>query len=1003
MKRSMKKIMACAMAAVMTVQVVPALGSKAATADSWKLTVNTEVTLDRIVFSGADLLQPEKQYFVGLLHDKVAVLDEAFKVVAQTEYKAVQDKFVIYQGKTAMVVQNADNLYGICSVTGEELEPCKSVSMIPGNTLEGHSILQETDASNVRHLIVDGKRIADIEGNPALEKVQEQVKIVNYNTVTRNYEVYGLDGTKEKVGTREEVFGTVSFGTTHDKGDVYNKAVAGWLKDKVSLVNQDVKGKFEALGYTIESEDEAKTSYNYVSGRTNEMYYYVFKSLTLSGILEENSEKYTENVAKVTYGYVYDEKQNLVAEGTCNMDSEYAAYPGTNSVGDVYLLTLDGTFQKMDGITGEVIKGTKAKENSMICKEILSKDYAKANNFDAYIAKQEGMTNILFGNEKYEKKIVYQYNFVDNVTASEIVLPDLKETLSYSKKISENCYVKEKVENKTDFYQIDTKANKVIQLDMSVNEIESNAAFQVAGGMAIVADKKNACLLAGKGEQTVTKTFKELGAYSDNSVINMQKAQDDFCYAIVLSYPKKNEGTDYEQIDYGNAKMFAVLYNGKKNIMTVQEITKDEETALTNTEYEDLSVEGKVIRYALTTVLVLDSETATMKLLDTKAMILDKGYTMLGAQVVNGDVYLRYGVERDGTTYYGFMDLSGKIFVDADKCKEQYGARLEVLGEYLAYGKTLLKKNGEVVFTNGTVEKISKHDDVMGMDVESGIASIYGEKADGSFWGCLYDANNNKSILEYENKDSVYVKGTVYGSYILLQQSDIRDVAWLNCQSDKIEQKSKGEVFVNEASKTVFVVATTSTFVESTPEVTTTVAVTATPTAISTVTPTAVVATQTPEVTVTPEVTSQPEITEKPVDYSGTYTVKNVSYKVTNVSKATVKVTKAKNKSSIDVPATVKIKGKTFKVTAIGTKAFYGNKKTTKVTVGAKVTAIGKQAFAGCSKLKTIVVKGTGLKSIGANALKGTNKSLVVKVPAKKKAAYKKLLKGKGNAKVKVK
>jgi hypothetical protein len=131
--------------------------------------------------------------------------------------------------------------------------------------------------------------------------------------------------------------------------------------------------------------------------------------------------------------------------------------------------------------------------------------------------------------------------------------------------------------------------------------------------------------------------------------------------------------------------------------------------------------------------------------------------------------------------------------------------------------------------------------------------------------------------------------------------------------------------------------------------------------------------------------------------------VKNVSYKVTNVSKATVKVTKAKNKSSIDVPATLKIKGKTFKVTAIGTKAFYGNKKTTKVTVGAKVTAIGKQAFAGCSKLKTIVVKGTGLKSIGANALKGTNKSLVVKVPAKKKAAYKKLLKGKGNAKVKVK
>lgn len=72
---------------------------------------------------------------------------------------------------------------------------------------------------------------------------------------------------------------------------------------------------------------------------------------------------------------------------------------------------------------------------------------------------------------------------------------------------------------------------------------------------------------------------------------------------------------------------------------------------------------------------------------------------------------------------------------------------------------------------------------------------------------------------------------------------------------------------------------------------------------------------------------------------------------------------------------------------------------------GSNIKIIGKQAFYGCKKLKSITIKTTKLtkKSIGKNALKGTNKKIVVKVPKKKVTTYKKYFKNKGNKTVSVK
>ncbi|MCR5339269.1 MAG: leucine-rich repeat protein [Lachnospiraceae bacterium] len=80
----------------------------------------------------------------------------------------------------------------------------------------------------------------------------------------------------------------------------------------------------------------------------------------------------------------------------------------------------------------------------------------------------------------------------------------------------------------------------------------------------------------------------------------------------------------------------------------------------------------------------------------------------------------------------------------------------------------------------------------------------------------------------------------------------------------------------------------------------------------------------------------------------------------------------------------------------IGAKAFMNCKSLTKITLYTNVVKIGKQAFYGCRKLKKVTIKSKVLTKVGAKAFKKTHKKILFYVPDKaKKAAYKKLLKGK--------
>lgn len=168
---------------------------------------------------------------------------------------------------------------------------------------------------------------------------------------------------------------------------------------------------------------------------------------------------------------------------------------------------------------------------------------------------------------------------------------------------------------------------------------------------------------------------------------------------------------------------------------------------------------------------------------------------------------------------------------------------------------------------------------------------------------------------------------------------------------------------------------------------------------------------------------------------NSTYTAGKLKYTITNADttgKGTVTLTAAPNKTtvtSLTVPSTVKIGGKSFKVTAIGKKAFSGAKKLKKVVIGKYVTYIGQEAFSGntalttvsCSctslnyigkkafygdkKLSSVTLKTTKLTSskTGSDAFKNIKSTCKFKVPASKVKTYQKLLISRGaGSKIKV-
>ena len=155
-------------------------------------------------------------------------------------------------------------------------------------------------------------------------------------------------------------------------------------------------------------------------------------------------------------------------------------------------------------------------------------------------------------------------------------------------------------------------------------------------------------------------------------------------------------------------------------------------------------------------------------------------------------------------------------------------------------------------------------------------------------------------------------------------------------------------------------------------------------------------ATKAPSATPTqkPTTTKAPSSTDSgtgSVKVGSTVTYKNANYRITG--KATAEFTGIVKGKNVNVPNTITVGGKVYKITSIAAGACRDNTKITKLVIGKNVKKIGKEAFLNCTKLKNINCKSALLKagSIKKNAFKGVNINVVLKTPKAQKTLYKKL------------
>ena len=105
-------------------------------------------------------------------------------------------------------------------------------------------------------------------------------------------------------------------------------------------------------------------------------------------------------------------------------------------------------------------------------------------------------------------------------------------------------------------------------------------------------------------------------------------------------------------------------------------------------------------------------------------------------------------------------------------------------------------------------------------------------------------------------------------------------------------------------------------------------------------------------------------------------------YKITGNNTVSVTGITNKKKTTVSVKSTVKIGGKTYKITAIEANAFKNSKKLKKVTIGKNVTTIGSNAFYGCKKIEKVTI-GKNVRTIGNKAFYKCIKLSKITIPSK--------------------
>ena len=112
---------------------------------------------------------------------------------------------------------------------------------------------------------------------------------------------------------------------------------------------------------------------------------------------------------------------------------------------------------------------------------------------------------------------------------------------------------------------------------------------------------------------------------------------------------------------------------------------------------------------------------------------------------------------------------------------------------------------------------------------------------------------------------------------------------------------------------------------------------------------------------------------------------------------------KAKNRITVNIPEAIRQDDIKYVVTELKAKCISKNDKVRTINIGKNTTKIGSKAFYGCKKLTKIKIKSENIESIGSSAFSGIAKKAAVYVPRSRLAQYRTMVRKSGNKTIRVK
>ena len=707
-KRRLKSVIAAVLVAAMLTTMAPQVVCKAAET-AWEIVKNQETPLDEVYFDCKKSDDETKSYLYGYKDGKVAIMDSDYKLVKKTDYDEIAAMKEKVKGETAYIVSKKvgeEKYYGIMSETGQTILEPKYLYMWSGDN--AIQIREKVNGEQLVGLLSydDLKQIMPCEYNyiDCIIKKDENLFIGayyngNYTVILNGKSIFSMEqeegyyvnfefGEYENqksilvfcINENNDRISKVNY-ILYDGTLIKEMTGAEYEKEQNGNDNQDTNkdDRDKWLNEACESDklhvEEFYKSKNITPSNLKAKIYdgHQYYWIIVTGKYEDTDGEETENKA-IIYSFIYDRKGNCLLSGRSFFDRSQMMSGQSDREGRT-LLDDTGLMCYLNDDNNEIEKLFKVKDDRLpyMCGD------SEFNN-EHYLIYNYG--NIIETGKEKDYKRIYVYKD--------------KKVYSYDYKYSDYYFVETESGLKMYHCGLDRKQKRELdneqkrdydgnvlwkdygKIDIELDTLVYSSKDEVDTGLLVDNGSSRKIYYIGEDKQ-YTYTYEKLGVpeiktdedgnelNGDIYIRHITDCSDDYTNWIYFSLKINNNTENYcISTETGNISKVLFDINNKDEIENRYDYMIDLGDKLylclwTNTNIKILEIDKKSF----------ETETYTLA--------FDRNdQEIVNLFMLNNKVYIQYKNEE---SYYGVLDLSGKIYIDASK--KEYKYKFFTCGDYL--------------------------------------------------------------------------------------------------------------------------------------------------------------------------------------------------------------------------------------------------------------------------------------------------------------------------------